>query len=67
VPAEPYRLRAGEFAEFAVELVYSPPGCQGGEGWSSVPEIPAVRVSVLGIPGGRELAGDSFGLKCVRR
>lgn len=68
VPAEPVRLRAGETAEFAIELVYRAPGCEGGvEGWSSVPDSPAVTVSVLGLPGGRDLAGDSFGLTCVRR
>lgn len=68
VPDEPFRLRGGETAEFAVDLVYRPPGCQAGvRGWSSVPDSPVVRVSVLGVPGDRKLAGDSFGLKCVRR
>jgi hypothetical protein len=67
VPAEPYRLGAGEVAEFAIDLVYRPPGCRGGEGWSSVPDGPRVRVNVWGISGDRVLADDSFGLACVGR
>lgn len=67
VPAEPYRLGAGEVGEFAVDLVYRPPGCRGGEGLRAVTNSPWVRVNVWGTSGDRVLAGDSFGLACVGR
>jgi hypothetical protein len=63
----PQRILGGEATEYNVELIYRPPGCRGGDKRSAVPDSPAVRVSVLGIPGDRVLAGDSLGLKCVRR
>jgi hypothetical protein len=61
------RIGAGEVHTFDVEFVFRPPGCGGRESRFSVPDSPVVRVSSLGIPGDRVLAGDSFGLMCVRR
>lgn len=66
VPGEPYVLGGGEVGEFAIDLVYREPGCQGGEGRHIGPPGPVVEIRALGVSGKQAPPAGLFGLMCVR-